>query len=71
MPATSTSLQISAKGLTGSKTWTIKNPVDSKDFTPALGTNFVGQYNTVYSSDLSLAKAVYIETTEDEVYPNN
>ena len=71
MPAQNKTLQITAKGISGSKSWTIKNPVDSKNFSSEDAATFVGLYGTTYGSELTLSTATYIETEKTQVYPNN
>ena len=65
----SVQLQLKATGASGTKTWTITNPVAPESFNSNDAKTYVNDYGDLYGSDLSLATAVYIETSETTVYP--
>ena len=62
-------LQLTAKGTSGTKTWTIPNPVPMANFSSDDADDFVQDYEALYGSDLTLTKATYIETSETTVFP--
>ena len=62
-------LQLDAKGTSGSKTFTIPNPVPEDEFNAAKAGQFIAAFADVYGSTVSLTKATYISTSETTVYP--
>lgn len=63
-------LQLTGKGaLSGSKTFTIPNPISKEDFDTQDVPVFWSAINAAYGSDYTTLTAKYIETTETVVYP--
>ena len=62
-------LKLESKGASGSKTFTIPNPVPEDEFNAAKAGQFVAAYADAYGSTISLTKAAYISTSETVVYP--
>ena len=66
----SVKLQLIGKGVvSGSKTYTIPNPVDPEDFDTTDVTYFWSAVNSAYGSDYVAATGKYITTSETVVFP--
>lgn len=62
-------LQLTAKGPDATKTFTIPNPIPKANFDGEKAEAFIANWANEYGSDIALTKAVYITTTEEQVYP--
>lgn len=62
-------LVLTAKGADVSKQFTIPNPIPVEDFNSDNAEAFVANWANEYGSDVALAKAAYVTTTESVVYP--
>lgn len=69
IPSNSLSLVLKATGASGTKTWTIPNPVPLESFSSVNAKAFVNDFGDLYGSDVSLSEAYYVTKTYQSVYP--
>ena len=62
-------LELRMTGASGTKTWTIPNPIDVESFDADDAKDLASKTNSLLGSNVSLAKATYITTTENVVFP--
>lgn len=69
VPSNSVSLVLKATGASGTKTWTIPNPVPKTSFSSDDADDFVQDFGALYNSDVDLVEAYYVTKTYEQVFP--